>query len=794
MFGLDYGLLFGSAEAADAQSAQQSVPVVRPEDATSSGSAADAAGGIQDIVVTARKRDELAQKVPIAITVSTGAMLRDRSITKFAELQQQTPSLHITTSIFGSNSVILSSRGLALTDVRLNIDPVVGVYLDGVYLPRAVGVNADELVDIARVEVLAGPQGTLFGKNTSGGAISIFTQTPTNLLEGQIRARYGSYGDHSLSAVLNAPLTPTLAVRGVVSLSGRDGYGHNLYNGSRTGKQDSQNYRASAQWTPTDALKVTLRGDYTHSTSTFGAYKGLQSINALIPGTATTAGGPSATLEAALERNNIPSTAAFLALPLATRNAMLADADTALRTFSSGNPNDANQNVDGREEIRIWGVSGTLDYSLSDNLSLKSITAYRYFKRDGSVDLDGTPYAIIDYPVLNANDGQFSEEAQLSGDFLDGRLKSIVGAYYSSESGTEVTWQTALRIIAGANPTTFQNARVKTKSVGLYTQHTFKITNRLGLTGGVRWTHDSRSVDASNYNATNCLSLGVSLASLGGVANCLRPMSVTYNKVNYTASLDYQITPAVMVYATTRTGNRAGGLQEAAAGTTVAAANAAFTPFKPELVTDYEVGLKSELFQRHLRLNIDYYHDKISGGLRQVPVPVPGSTLTASSVQNAAAITVNGVEFDATAVPIPALEFSVSGAYTDAHFSNYVTPTGTDLSYLPVAYTPKWRVNVSAAYIVNTGIGRWRTQVDYSHEDRQLIVEPGAYSPAHDIVNARSTLNWDRAGIEFSIFGKNLTDRRYSTIPVDLSGSLGVVAQGQLFPPRTFGVELAKHF
>lgn len=785
-------LLFGASEAFAQTPPDQ--PVTQQANQAPPGTPPATGGGLQDIVVTARKRSELAQKVPISITVSTGEMLRDRSITKFAELQQQTPSLHITTSIFGSNSIILSSRGLALTDVRLNIDPVVGVYLDGVYLPRAVGINADDLIDIARVEVLAGPQGTLFGKNTSGGAISIFTQTPTDKLEGFVRGRYGSYGEHGLATVLNVPLAPDLAVRVVANLSGRDGYGKNVFDGSPTGKSDSRSFRGTLQWKPTDALKISVRGDYTHGDTTFGAYKGLQAVNPLVPGTTTTAGGPSATLEAALERNGISSVAAFLALPLATRNAYLSDADQALRRFSEGNPNDANQDVDGRERIQSWGVSGTIDYDLTGNLSLKSITAYRHFNRNGSVDLDGTPYAIIDYPLLRADDHQFSEEAQLAGDFLDGRLKSIAGAYYSEESGTEVTWQTGVRIIAGANPTTFQNADVTNRSVGLFTQHTLRVTDKVGLTAGIRWTNDHRTLDASNYNATNCLSLGVSLASIGGIANCRRPMSVSYSKLNYTASADYQLTPTIMLYATTRTGNRAGGLQEAGAGTTPAAANTAFTPFRPEEVTDYELGVKSELFGRRLRVNVDYYHDKIDGGLRQVPIPVPGTTLTASSVQNAAAITVNGVEFDTTAVPIPALEFSLSGAYTNAKFSRYITPTGADFSNLAVAFTPKWRVNLSAAFIHQTAIGRWRTQVDYSHEDWQLIVEPTGFSPAHDLVNMRSTLAWDDAKIEVSVFAKNLTDRRFATIPVDVSGSLGVVAQGQLFPPRTFGVELTKRF
>ncbi|AMK26547.1 TonB-dependent receptor (plasmid) [Sphingobium sp. SJ10-10] len=746
-----------------------------------------------DIVVTARKRAENAQDIPISLTVASGEDLVAKSITQFIQLQQITPSLHIIPASFGNTSVILASRGVAYVDIRLNNDPAVGIYVDGVYLPRAVGVNASELLDIARVEVLSGPQGTLFGKNTSGGAINFFTQAPTDRLEGSVKARIGAYGDRAASAVLNLPVTDTLSSRSVASFFGRDGYGRNMFDGSRTDKVNGRMFRTALSWTPGTTFQATLRADYSRTRSTQGAYKGFSFLQApTVAGAGT--GGPFPTVEAALERNDIPNLAAWLALSPATRDALLLDADRALRTFSAGNARDGNFDQAAREDMKAWGFSATIDYDLNDKISAKSITALRRFDRNGTSDLDGTPYAILQYPYLAAHDRQFSQELQISGDFLDGRLKSILGLYYSKENGMETSWQESLRRIGGNNAITFQNARVGNRSKGIFTQHTFRVLDTLSVTGGVRLSRDDRSLDSSNYNNTNCLSLGRSLASIGGIANCIRPMDVSFTRWSYTGSIEYKPDRDLLFYATTRRSYRSGGLQETAGATTVAAADVAFIPFRPEVVTDYEVGMKSEWFDRRLRVNVSGYHSIIDDSIRNQARPVVGSTSTPISTQNAAGVKVNGIEFEATVLPVKGLEISTNGAYTDAKFTRYLTPTGVDLTNLPVWFTPKWRIGVSAAYTQPITIGTVSANIDYSWEDRQLVSEPSAYSPSHEQLNARIALDLSKSGTTFAIFAKNITKEKYGPGPIDLSGALGFVASGQYNPPRTYGAEITKTF
>lgn len=794
---------FGSLSQAAAQTKDGSSPPpangAAPPPATSGTAAAPQADsatasdvGLQDILVTARKRSERAQDTPISLTVLSGESLTNRSVTQFTELQRQTPSLHMTQSSISGSAVDISMRGQALIGIRLNIDPAVGVYVDGVYYPRTPGLSAAAVADIDRVEVLAGPQGTLYGKNTTGGALVIYTKAPTTeRFEGNLSAMYGSYGERNVTAVINAPVTSNLAVRLVGNISGRDGYGRNLVLDQATGRFDSYYFRGAALYKPTNNLSITLRGDYVRTKMFRESSKGLLELDPLTPGVGL--GGPRATVEAALEINSL-SLAAFQALPLARQSTLLQQADAKLRTFSAGDPDDSSQESPGYEDVKVWGYSATIDYALSNQISLKSITAYRAFDRHSTIDQDGTPYGIIETTYSHARDHQFSEELQLAGSFFENRLKSLVGVFYSKESGFENINSTSLIIQAGANPTAFQNADVGNSSLGIFTQHTLSITDKLSLTAGVRYTSDRRDLTAYTHNSTICTALGVTLASIGGVANCVRPMSASFSKVSYTAGLEYRPVKDVMLYAKTSRGYRAGGLQENAGGNTVAIANTANTPFRPETINDIEVGIKSEFFDRRVRLNLAFYRSRVTDAQRSIGLLVPGTTTVANSYQNAASVKIDGIEFDLAARPVPGLELGVNGAYTNARFGSYITPTGQDFTNIDVLMTPKWQYGLSAAYTADVGFGQWRNAVDFSWTGRQLTGEPAAYSPSHGILNARTGITFREHGLSLALFIKNITDKRYLVYPQDVRSSLGFIWSGPYNPPRTFGGEVKVSF
>lgn len=243
--------------------------------AASTQSAPSVEGGVSesDIVVTARKREERVQDVPVQIAVATAAQLQERSITSFAELGRTTPSLIIVPSTNSHMSMTLFMRGQSMVDIRLNQDLAIAIYQDGVYLPRAQGANATDLFDLDRVEVLAGPQGTLYGKNSTGGVLHIFTHLPTDRLEGTVQMRAAQYGELAANGMINIPLGEGLAFRGVAGIASRDGYGRNLLNGRRLGKLDAHSLRGTLAWEG-EGVKATLRGNYTHSNSTGLATKG----------------------------------------------------------------------------------------------------------------------------------------------------------------------------------------------------------------------------------------------------------------------------------------------------------------------------------------------------------------------------------------------------------------------------------------------------------------------------------------------------------------------------------------
>lgn len=747
--------------------------------------------GLSDIVVTARRRAERAQDTPVALTVATGEIMENRSVVSFAEVERLTPSLRITPAALSATSTNLSMRGQVLVDIKLNIDPTVAIYQDNVYLPRAQGTNAADLLDVDRVEVLAGPQGTLYGKNSTGGAVSIYTKDPTDSFEGFVRARYGSYGEAAVGGMINVPIGPQAALRLVGNVSRRDGYGRNSVTGERTGSAESRYIRGALRLTPSDDLTVTLRGDYTHAVVQREAYKGF--VTLLAPNT-TTGAGPLVTVETALALNNLPSFGAFLAQPLATRNQQLAAADALLRTYATGDPNDGAFDQSSGERTRVWGISGTIDYQLNDVLSLKSITGLRGFNRRGTQDVDGTPFAIVQYPAIPTSDKQFSQELQLNLNTLNGRLNGVVGLYYSDEQGHEETHQVALRIISGAAGPTLTIADVTNKSYGVFAQTSFRFTPQLSATAGIRYTHDDRRLIARNRNDLICTTLGVPLASLPSVADCVRDMSLDFGRASYTASLEYRPSQDLMIYAKTSRGYRAGGLQENVGGNTPAQADVAFTPFKPETVTDYELGLKSEWFDRRLRVNLTFYHSILDDAIRNVATPVPGSTAVATNAQNAAQAKVDGIEFDIMAVPFDGFELGVNGSYIDARFVSYVTPTGEDRTGIPLLFTPKWQVGAVAAYTADLPIGRWRNQIDLSYSSRQLTAENEGYRPANTTWNFRSALEVAPLDLDVALYVKNITNRRYVLWPIDLTPSLGFITSSNYNPPRTIGVEVTKRF
>jgi iron complex outermembrane recepter protein len=735
-------------------------------DETAVQSGGENSEGIGEIIVTARKREESAQSTPISLTVTTADDLKNRSIVSLAEVQQLTPSLTMTQASLSPSSTYFSGRGLTVNDTRLTTDPAFGYYVDGVIRPGTLGSGLP-LLDVARIEVLNGPQGTLYGKNNTGGAVNVYTNLPTHNFEGLVKVEGGSYGTAGAGAVLNIPVSPTLAIRAVGQYNYRDGYGTNSFNGEKYGHLGTESGRISALWEPIDALTVTVRADYTKSDATSTAYKGANAVNV-----------PSAVTTEIMRETGVATPAAAAALLLG---------------YANGSFNSGSTNVMPFEDMKLYGASANIDWRLSEHLSVKSITAIRRVLRTAAVDLDASPFQLLDFPYLNASDAAFSQELQLSGTAFADRLNYIVGGFYGDENGRDVTVQRALGVLSAASGPGVTNDIFENKTIAGFAQGTYRIIDQLSATGGVRYTKDERFLTAANYTNVACNSLGVSIASLGGAPCIVTLTPATFHATTYTASLEYHPVTDILLYLKADHGYRTGGLPgTGGSAVSPAAAALSFRPYNPEYVQSYESGIKSDLLERKLRVNLDYYRATYSDLQRNVTLPVPGTLNIVNAVANIAKARVQGVEGHLTALPFKGLELSGVFAYTNPVYLSY-TVNGTDLSHQPFVEAPKWTYGVSATYTAHVRYGSVTGELDYSWVDTTTTVPPAGIRPSYETLNARISLATE-GGLEVAVYGKNLTNDQVSMFQLDEFAALGAIFNGPSSPPRTLGVEVIKHF
>jgi iron complex outermembrane receptor protein len=724
--------------------------------------------GIADIVVTATRSNASLQKVPLAISAFSSRQIEEASLVNVFSLSKIAPSLHVMTRYAPGNAVY-QLRGQFQNDAGPTIDPSVGVYFDDVYIARSQG-GLTNFVDLERIEVLKGPQGTLFGKNTPGGAVRFISKKPTDAFEGYGKVSYESYDRFVGEGVINLPLADGIALRTVGQFSDkRGGYATNTLTGKPIDHEKTITGRALLKIDPTPDLQILLQGDYTRIRAG-GVPTFFQSFFPEV--------GALAAREAAAELGR-PGDIAFgnaYLLDLARRyreNPRLLAKDQRYVTASTVTVNpDGTINLNGGSrdpsaEADLWGVSGTLEYSLGDT-SIKSITAYRHLRHQSIADFDGTSLNLIDL-AEKSKGYQFSEEVILHGKSLGGALDWTVGGqYFRDKSSYSNLTTVALAVSARAGGTTFSsNPRPigDNTSYGLFAQGTYNITDALSLTAGARYTIDKRRAKVT----TETISLsGVRTCSFT-VANglallpsfeppCLLDRKATFKEWAYTASLNYQIDPEKLVYVRTSRGFRAGGFSGLVAN--IANANS----FDPEIVTDYELGLKADWFSRMFRTNLAVYYSHTSKPQQTIGTVINGTSVSVN--RNAGKRNVYGAEAELVFRPSRAIWFDSSIGYTHAELENPDYP-GIDF----LTSTPKWTYTAGA----NTELDAspefvLRGRADLSHRGSMYgsnaLLNAGRVvafpkSPAYTLLGLRVSLAHRPTGIEFAVYGTNLTNKYY---------------------------------
>lgn len=785
-------------------------------------------GGLEEILVTARKTSENVQDVPIAISAFSAQRLEDLNLRTVNEIAYQTPGFTAVAGVASPHGPQFQFRGQAQTDVILTQDAPVGVYLDGVYLPRSLGLTA-ALVDIERIEVLKGPQGTLFGKNTTGGAISITTRRPDlDVFSGYGRVYAGNRGAYGAEAMLNVPFaTDQAALRIVGSYSKDNGNGIGGA-GQRLGADEDYYVRAELLLKPKENISVLLTGDYTdlHNSgdglhlSYTGNLNDLLTgnANAAANGRANTPGNYLALLGSHGLQSGLISGAQLRAVltPPSSPNFNPAAFGAALPAFFAAEANLRSligpptggsfwdSRSVGPEDARFTskGVSGTLTVESGD-ITVKSITAHREYKRVNSSDLDGVGTILLAPAELQQDPKVFTQEFQLVKNTGRG-LDWLLGAYYSNERGTDTSVSSSLLFVNPNNPG-ITYGRVSNKSLAFFAQGKYKLSDQFNVTAGIRYTEETKSLVSRNrtviFDLTQAVTAGrcniVSVLATPGICESF-PIKSSYNAWDYLFSLDFKLTDDILLYAKTARGFKSGGQnlrgQDAAT----------LAPFGPETITEYEIGAKIEFLDRRVRLNLAAYTDKDEDLQRTVILLGPGGNLLTVTT-NAASARVNGFEADLAVAPTDSLTLFGTLSYTDAKYNQFTDrsgPGGTLRDRSNESFgVPKWTYSIGATYAAPIGNGELRTSVNWAYRSTQQL-QPNALAPfnlpfvsqpSYGLLGGRIAYKHEGSGIEVGVYGSNILNKEYYAGGITLDSALGIIAR-QPGSPATFGADIKFNF
>lgn len=807
-------------------------------------------GGIAEIVVTAQKRAENVQDVPIAISAFTAEAMQERGVTDVSSLSNLAPNVTLDagTPFSGSGAVLAAYiRGIGANDFAFNIDPGVGVYLDGVYLARSVGAN-QELPDVERVEVLKGPQGTLFGRNTIGGAISIVTHTPGDKFRFVGDFTTGSFKLMQARGTVDIPLSEGLSSSVAFSIKSRNGYlkripfpgGINFNNPPVTsykaagygnigygteGGENTWNLRGKLNWDNGGAFKATLTGDYSNIDNEQIANTVIKTVPFVFAGTYNCA------LTATVDPSCGAGPPAFAFIGGIGGLNGIADNPSVWGVNVDADPNNNRVPYDDRfvtgnidtsyatgnnfSKLKTYGGALTMSYDLSDNTQIKSITAYRELHWVVGMDLDGSPLNFL-HTSFSMNQWQFSQEVQLLGKALDDKLNYVLGGYYFKEAGDlhdYVTFAEGLLQVDGPND-------LATKNYAFFGQADYKVNDLISFTVGGRYTHESKSFEGFQSDANGltykilnqvgvppCASITPTISEAcriaAGFPNAGQPLRYyiagTQHKKfsNFSPKAGVQLHPNddVMVYGSWSRGYKTGGWTTRLSNPLPTAPD-----FNEEKAQTFELGVKSTLLNRKLQLNAAVFQSNYNG------IQLNFQQGVSPTIQNAGNARIKGVEIEMVAAPVRGLTINGAIGYLDAKYRSVDLPaqvapsTGVFGNYgvIPGATlpkTPKFKFNVSPRYQFELANGGSIILVgDYTHTTKLKNDTEGYFllmRPATDILNAsiqyKAAENW---GV--TVGGTNLTDERY--LVTGQAQFAGGQAYGTYSRPREWYARLNVNF
>jgi iron complex outermembrane receptor protein len=776
-------LLFSTAfaSAAFAQAATTSATA-------SPGASADAAEttSLEEVVVTARKRSEDLQKTPVSETVISGATAEQMNVRNFQDLRGLIPNLEVTPQSGGAAN--LTIRGIGQISDQVNADTKTGFYVNDMYVSRQEG-NALYFYDVDSLQVLNGPQGTLFGKNTTGGALLLTTARPDSQPGGYLQVRMGSYSRVDTEGAFNLPINDQLMSRFSFRTENADGFIKHVADSGTSDNVDDKSVRAQIRWLPTAKLSVDFLAEYNVS-NTDGMTNIVTGCNDNEYYTANFNALHTksyCSLYPVLHGGNLVYGGANLSIPTDSVN-------TDVATGGDYVPNGVTQHghFGPFSDTQVTTTNLRLNYQLTDDVSLKSITAVRHSRVAYYNPTQNAPDDI--YAAYNqTSTTQVTEEDNVTGAAVGGRLNYVGGLYYYSQrtSFTEDTgpdW---------ADPTGYLYVPSNHyASYAAYAQTSYKVIPPVELTFGLRYTVDRKSAESEVYEQTNfnapCATLVAAFEA--GMAACNSQISGAatkqWSKLNPRGQLSYQVTDDVYLYGSVGTGYNAGGFNQQLSSSL----GGGLLAYGPEKLIDYEGGIKSEWLGRALRLNLTAFRQKFDDIQTTVIAYYNGIPIRA--IQTGASAQEQGIEAEIVYSPIRGLLLRANGSLLDQKYTSIAPGVTSFTLTTPVDSAPKHTYALSGSYTFHLAQGQMVTpSINYRAVGARPACDPAGscYLPAYGLLGARLDFKpSEDSSWTASLWGTNLTNALVE-LGTTVSPAIGISYYNP-GRPREYGVELQKNF
>ena len=728
--------------------------------------------GADDIVVTAQHRSENIQNVPISIQAFTEEKLQDLGIKSTSDIGQFTPNVSISLPTGAGNQPIITIRGIGLNDFNTNNAGPNGVYLDEVYLSSPSSQTL-QMFDLERLEVLKGPQGTLYGRNTSGGAINLVSIKPSANFSAKGHVEYSSFDTINAEAAVGGALSSTLSARVAATWTNSDGYARNVFTGRSENGSNSFATRAQLRWQPTSDIDILLAFNFGRVKVRPTAYRHLGALDPNDPSLATSC------------------------------SVVATEAGQCIDIFGFGTPAgfyDVATNRNQKLDVKDYGTSLNIDYRIGD-VDLVSISSFSHNRKFHPEDADASSNRMleIDYRVRSST---FAQELRLSRQADTHHW--VIGAYYLHEilkqnqrAEVLLDFDTIFGVPGAGDGTAFieySRNRQTIDSGALFGQAEFNVTESLKLVGGGRFTSERKTFDS--FTGLQLQEGGQdNFGSLLVIADGKRKQ--TNSALSWRVGASYDVAPDVMAHASVATGFKSGGFNGGFLTPDPDAALLQLAPVDPEKVTAYEIGLKSRFFDRRVMFNIAaFYNDYRDMQLYSL---ISSNGLLVNVLDNAEKAKTKGIDAELSVTPLTGLVLSAQVGLVKATLTKFMSnrdPSLPDYSGNRLPLAPRRSASLSANWEHPVGPGvlglflnaNYRSSVYFDAANSDYAAQKGYWLGNARLSYAIEDDRWEVAG-----FVRNIGDKKYYISRFDIRDPFGMI-QGITGTPRSYGIELNYRF